>query len=253
MKLFFLQKMLSKIIQSNLIPWTRFPGRAIHPHRNASKWIGKYYQEGDSNLRKEQILQEILPSLPPLEDLSLSLLKDLSRTRGALSTTFTLRNDILSLLTPSSPPNTSSPVVNDEKVKGQLKSLDKVLQQWLSYSLSLDTLELRRITFDTSSGSILEKVARGESVHRVRSLAELKRRLHDGKRCFGLFHPTLPDEPLVFIHVGLTTELSKSLAAIDQWKTDESPTHAIFYSVNSPLSALRKSSIFCLIVRIISR
>jgi malonyl-CoA decarboxylase len=129
---------------------------------------------------------------------------------------------------------------DNDKLKVKLKSLDNAVQQWLSISLSLDTLELRRITFDSSSGLLLEKVAKGESVHRVRSLTELKRRLHDGKRCFALFHPSLQEEPLVFIHVGLTSELSRSLTAIDSQKTETSPTHAIFYSVNSPLTALRK-------------
>ena len=49
---------------------------------------------------------------------------------------------------------------------------------FLSSVFAVDNLKLKRITFEHSSGNVLEKVARGESVHRVRSLSELKRRLH---------------------------------------------------------------------------
>lgn len=207
-----------------------------------STWIKNYAKPMNLPQRQEQLLQNILPMIENVgEDMGGQLLKDLSRTRGALEVAMTMRDDLSSLMNVKSAGTaTSSSFPLNENSKIRLKQLDKVLQQWLSYSLSLDTLELRRITFDSSSGSVLEKVARGESVHRVRSLTELKRRLHDGKRCFALFHPALADQPLVFIHVGLTTDLSKSLAAIDQYKSETSPTHAIFYSVNSPLSALRK-------------
>ena len=57
--------------------------------------------------------------------------------------------------------------------------LDSLLRDYfLKPVFSIDILQLHRITFEHSSGNILEKVARGESVHRVRSLSELKRRLH---------------------------------------------------------------------------
>jgi len=140
-------------------------------------------------------------------DLS-SFQKQLCRTKGAFKTSLQLRDDIRSLL--KNKPETV-PGEEWEKQQGQMKQLDQSIQKWLGYTLNNDCLELKRITFETSSGSVLEKVARGESVHKVRTLRELKKRLHDGKRCFALFHPKLEDEPLVFIHVGLTNELSGSL------------------------------------------
>jgi malonyl-CoA decarboxylase len=72
----------------------------------------------------------------------------------------------------------------------------------------------------------------------VRSLAELKRRLHDGRRCFALFHFCLPEDPLVFVHVGLTSQLAHSLTALDIHKNDTTPQCAMFYSINSPHSSL---------------
>ena len=92
-----------------------------------------------------------------------------------------------------------------------LTALDHSIKQWLGNVLCLDALETRRITFEHSSGEILEKVARGEAVHSVRSLSELKRRLHNGRRCFALFHSSLPTEPLAFVHVALTKGLAPSL------------------------------------------
>lgn len=53
-----------------------------------------------------------------------------------------------------------------------------------------------------------------EAVHPVASLSELKARLGEGRRCFGFFHPCLPDEPLVFVHVALLPEVAGSMAGI---------------------------------------
>lgn len=53
-----------------------------------------------------------------------------------------------------------------------------------------------------------------EAVHPVRSMAELKARLGKGRRCFAFFHPCLPEEPLVFVHVALLPEVAASMADI---------------------------------------
>lgn len=50
-----------------------------------------------------------------------------------------------------------------------------------------------------------------EAVHPVRSLSELKHRLGRGRRCFAFFHPCLPEEPLVFVHVALLPEVAGSM------------------------------------------
>lgn len=48
----------------------------------------------------------------------------------------------------------------------------------------------------------------------MKSLAELKARLGKGRRCFAFFHPCLPEEPLVFVHVALLPEVAASMADI---------------------------------------
>ena len=58
-------------------------------------------------------------------------------------------------------------------LKGLDSSLKRLLEAWFSVGL----LELRRITYEESGGGVLEKIARGESVHKVRGLEDLKTRL----------------------------------------------------------------------------
>lgn len=48
----------------------------------------------------------------------------------------------------------------------------------------------------------------------MRSLSDLKARLGKGRRCFAFFHPCLPGEPLVFVHVALLPEVAGSMAEI---------------------------------------
>lgn len=171
----------------------------LRTSRKFSTWIADYASL-PATARLASLQKDVLPKYVCQQDPQKMIMQDLSRTRFAMKTAFAVRADISSLV--SSVPS--------EQVKA-LKVLDLAVQDWLVQALSLDSLQHKRITFDHSSGLTLEKVARGESVHRVRSLSELKRRLHDGKRCFAFFHPSLAAEPLVFVHVGLTTELSASL------------------------------------------
>jgi hypothetical protein len=114
---------------------------------------------------------------------SFSNIYQLDKTKGGVRLAMQAREDLMSM------------IAERKKTKLDTKSLvdlDDNLGQFLQTVFCVDALQLKRITFENSSGNVLEKVARGESVHRVRSLSELKRRLHDGRRCFALFHNCLP-------------------------------------------------------------
>ena len=156
----------------------------------------------------------------------------LNSSKNSIKFAMLLRDDVQSML----------------KQNNDLKFMDESLKAWLSAVFSPDALKLQRITFENSSGNILESVAHGESVHRVRSLSELKRRLGSGRRCYAFFHDSMPNDPLVFIHVALTHEISPSLSHINMNSTETNPTSAIFYSVNSPFSALSKYLLFSIFV-----
>jgi hypothetical protein len=130
---------------------------------------------------------------------------------------------------------------NSSGLKDDYKNLNAQLKNYLSVAFSSDTLQFSRVTFHDSSGTLLEKVAEQDSVlHRVRTLRDLKKRLGEGRRCFALQHPSLPNDPIAFIHVALTPALAPSLPYLDDTCRGDlrAPTHAMFYSVNAPHAAL---------------
>ena len=125
---------------------------------------------------------------------------------------------------------TSSP-----NILNKVSALDVCLRDFLSTALCEDSLILKELFFESTSGYTLEKIMRGESVHAIKTIGSLKRRFREGKHCFALFHSSLPIDPLVFIHVALTNEISPSIASMVYAKQ---PSCAIFYSVNSPYHGL---------------
>ncbi len=86
-------------------------------------------------------------------------------------------------------------------------------------------------------------------MHPVGTIIELKRRLGKGRRCFAFFHPSVPDEPLVFVHVALVKELAGSMPYIkdDTEKMDDETQAraAIFYSISSTQKGLQVSMLVC--------
>lgn len=94
---------------------------------------------------------------------------------------------------------------------------------------------MRRITYETTAASIIEIIAKKESVHPIRDLQDLRFRLsNENRRCFAFFHPTLPNKPLVFVHVALSHTMPQTMEELDS--PTSSPTTskaAIFYSINN--------------------
>jgi len=103
-------------------------------------------------------------------------------------------------------------------------------------------LQLRRIDWQTPA-LILETLIEYESVHEIKGWPDLRRRLQQDRRCFGFFHPAIPNVPLIFVEVALThgfsnniQELLKPAAA----ETADKPFNtAVFYSINNCLFGLR--------------
>ena len=120
-------------------------------------------------------------------------------------------------------------------MSNKLSALDICLRDFLSTALCEDSLILKELSFETTSGYTLEKIMKGESVHAIKTIGSLKRRFREGRHCFAFFHSSLPIDPLVFIHVALTDSISPSIASMVYTKQ---PSCAIFYSVNSPYHGL---------------
>jgi malonyl-CoA decarboxylase len=98
-------------------------------------------------------------------------------------------------------------------------------------------LMLRPIDWNTPA-SILEKLIRYEAVHAIDGWDDLKNRLGPpDRRCYGFFHPRLPDDPLIFVEVALTREIPDRIAPIlapDRAPIDpETATTAVFYSISN--------------------
>lgn len=118
----------------------------------------------------------------------------------------------------------------------RLLALDGELQGLFSTWFDVAFLELRAITWD-SPASLLEKLIAYEAVHDIRGWSDLKNRLGPDRRCYGFFHPRLPNEPLIFVEVALLKDLPQNIAPL----LDESAavidahaaTHAIFYSISN--------------------
>ena len=124
----------------------------------------------------------------------------------------------------------------------RLLALDTELEHLFSTWFDVGFLELRRLSWD-SPASLLEKLIQYEAVHDIRSWADLKNRLDSDRRCYALFHPRLPQEPLIFVEVALVANLSDSIAPL----LDETAapadlakaSTAIFYSISNTQAGLR--------------
>lgn len=93
--------------------------------------------------------------------------------------------------------------------------------------------EIRRISYDESSPSTLERIIHKEAVHPIENSQELRNRLSKGKRMFALFSPLLPERPLVFCHVALTDEVPSTLEYAVESTNEEDPKVATFYSITN--------------------
>jgi len=116
--------------------------------------------------------------------------------------------------------------------------LAQLLRTWFNGGF----LEFRRIDWRTPP-VVLENIIKYEAVHQIRGWQELRRRLQEDRRCFGFFHPSLPEEPLVFIELALTSRLS---ARVQPLLDPDSPVvdpascrYAMFYSISSCHEGLR--------------
>jgi malonyl-CoA decarboxylase len=103
-------------------------------------------------------------------------------------------------------------------------------------------LQLRRIDWQTPA-LILEKLIEYESVHEIKGWPDLRRRLQNDRRCYGFFHPAIPDVPLIFVEVALTQGISNNVQELLQPATATTPDKpfntAVFYSINNCLFGLR--------------
>ena len=128
------------------------------------------------------------------------------------------------------------------KADKRLQALDVEMEYMFSTWFDVGFLDLRRISWD-SPASLIEKLIKYEAVHDIKSWADVKNRLDSDRRCYGFFHPCLPDDPLIFVEVALIDAMSQSITPLLDELADASDlnkaTTAIFYSISNTQGGLR--------------
>jgi malonyl-CoA decarboxylase len=148
------------------------------------------------------------------------LLRRINMARGGTTTIVAMRAALLKTL----------------NGRPDLKGLESDLRHLLTSWFNRGFLQFERIDWHTPA-VVLEKLFEYEAVHEIHSWDDLRRRLADDRRCFGFFHPALPDEPLIFVEVALTRGMAGEIApllapsAVDG--NGASPDTAVFYSINA--------------------
>jgi malonyl-CoA decarboxylase len=125
-----------------------------------------------------------------------------------------------------------------------LAQVDADLRHLLASWFNRGFLVLRRIDWQTPA-NILDKIIAYEAVHEIQGWEDLRRRLDPAdRRCFAFFHPSLVDEPLIFVEVALMDDVPESIGSVLQEapKNGEGsgkPTTAVFYSISNCQEGLR--------------
>ena len=154
---------------------------------------------------------------PPRQE----LLRRLNRLPGATGRLVKMREDLLSTL----------------KEHPDFRRTDLDFQHLFMSWFNRGFLVLRRIDW-TTPANILEKIIAYEAVHAINDWDDLRRRLQPSdRRCFAFFHPAMPDEPLIFVEVALTSELPGSIRSLLSEERTVIPeaeaTTAVFYSISN--------------------
>ncbi|ODT88626.1 MAG: hypothetical protein ABS78_05540 [Phenylobacterium sp. SCN 70-31] len=122
-------------------------------------------------------------------------------------------------------------------------TLDADLAHLLSSWFNAGFLRLERIDW-SSPASLLRKIIAYEAVHEIGDWDELRRRLEpQDRRCYAFFHSGMPDEPLIFVEVALTTGTPRSIESLLSPVRRVCPPGqaqtAVFYSISNCQDGLR--------------
>lgn len=134
-----------------------------------------------------------------------------------------------------------------------LKRTDLDLVHLLRSWFNRGFLVLKQVSWDTPA-TILDKIVAYEAVHAIGDWEDLRRRLYPpDRRCFAYFHPSMPQEPLIFVEVALANEIPSSisdvLAETREPHLAEDTKIAVFYSISNCQKGLRGISFGNLLIK----
>ncbi len=149
------------------------------------------------------------------------LMRRLNRATGGTKALVAMRADLLAAL----------------KKDKTLAPVDRDFAHLLSSWFNRGFLVLRSIDWSTPA-IVLEKIIRYEAVHEIRDFPSLRLRIDPpDRRCYGFFHPALPDEPLIFVEVALTDAIPAAIGPLlDADRKPVTPDKAkvaVFYSISN--------------------
>ncbi len=165
------------------------------------------------------------------------LLRRLNQPSGATQELVAMRVDLLRFL----------------KSNPELRRTDidfvHLLRSWFNRGF----LVLKQISWDTPA-RVLDKIVAYEAVHQINDLDDLRRRLYPpDRRCFAFFHPSMPDEPLIFVEVALTAEIPNAidvlLSQVREPIEPEQAKVAAFYSISNCQKGLTSISFGNLLIK----
>jgi malonyl-CoA decarboxylase len=201
------------------IAFLKYLSRTIEPNHDEVAKAARTYlaRPGAASIIR---LQEAVES--PRQE----FFRRLNRAPGATAQIVDMRRDLLAAHQPA------------------LALVDRDLKHLLASWFNRGFLVLRRIDWQTPA-AILEKIIAYEAVHEIQGWDDLRRRLDPAdRRCFAFFHPSLVDEPLIFVEVALTRDMPETIGSVLEEAPKNgvgfaSPTTAVFYSISNCQEGLR--------------
>ncbi len=197
----------------------RFLVEEMAPEPDAIQKAARIYaaHPGDAALRALQVAVE-----SPRQE----FFRRLNLAPGATAEIVAMRRDLL----------------RQPKSEPSLAALDADLLHLFYSWFNRGFLVLRRIDWQTPA-AILDKIIAYEAVHEIQGWDDLRRRLDPAdRRCFAFFHPSLIDEPLIFVEVALMGEIPAGITDVlhEERKTAAVPPNtAVFYSISNCQEGLR--------------
>ncbi|MEM7423530.1 MAG: malonyl-CoA decarboxylase [Pseudomonadota bacterium] len=174
---------------------------------------------------------------PPRQE----LLRRLNTAPGSTQRLVAMRADLLPLL----------------RTEPDLKRIDHDFRHLLRSWFNRGFLVMKPVDWD-SPAALLEKIIAYEAVHQIDSWDELRRRLQPrDRRCFAFFHPSMPDEPLIFVEVALAQQIPGSIRAVlaeERSMVDPAAaTTAVFYSISNCQKGLAGVSFGAFLIKQVAR
>src|SRR4029077_15805283 len=205
---------------SERIAFFRLLGRDFGPDQKRLRSAWAAYDKAQTRRNLQALLQAVEP---PRQE----RFRPLTLTPGGTSALVQMRQDL----------------VEHGGKAPELASVDDDLVHLLYSWFNRGFLMMQRISW-SSPADILERIIRYEAVHMIQGWDDLRRRLQPpDRRCYAFFHPSLVDEPLIFVEVALAKEIPSSIQTIladdRQVIPAEEATTAIFYSISNCQPGLR--------------